>query len=402
MGMNQKVVDTLEGKDILCMASSNWHDLWVNSQHIMWRLAARNRVLYVDSLGLRTPSIKSRDLVRVVDRFEKSIRGISKKERNLWVLSPLVLPFHGSRIISSVNKSLLLYQVKKGLKQLSMRKLILWIFLPNAVNLVGKLGERLVIYHCVDNYASNPGVPRAAIAKMEDQLLEKADLVFAASPKLYALKAIKSSDIYLLPNVADVELFSRARLPLDIPSDIEGLSKPLIGYVGNISEYKVDIDLIHFIGENRRDWTLLLIGPIGHGDPSTNISKLQSLSNVHILGPRPYDKLPAYLKYMDVCIIPFKLNEYTLFSFPMKFHEYLAAGKKIVSTPLPSLEKYKAVTYFGSTPEEFCSRVMEALAEEISPREWLHRDELLSSNSWDHRIEHVSRIISKHMENHVK
>ncbi|MEZ4648176.1 MAG: hypothetical protein R3E97_05205 [Candidatus Eisenbacteria bacterium] len=162
------MAELLAGLDIVCIAPSDWEsEAPLNVHHVMGRLARRHRILYVESLGLRAPSASGRDVGKVMKRLRGFWRGLRPGPDGLHLLSPLVLPWHGNGVARALNQRLLLATVRRAMKTLGMRAPLLWIFLPTGESLVGQLGERLVIYHCVDAYAENPGVDRAAILALE-------------------------------------------------------------------------------------------------------------------------------------------------------------------------------------------------------------------------------------------
>lgn len=136
---------------------------------------------------------------------------------------------------------------------------------------------------------------------------------------------------------------------------------PRIGFIGAISDYKVDFNLLRCIAKARPDWSLVLIGKVGESDPWTKTGVFQDVPNIHLMGPRPYAELPCYLKGFDVAILPNMLNEYTESMFPMKFFEYLAAGKPVVSVDLPALREYRNVVCIARSPQDFIQGIEEAL-----------------------------------------
>ena len=296
----------LENRDIVCISSSSWDAMWVNSQHLMSRLARRNRVLYVNNTGLRMPGASAADVKKIVDRLKNSAGGVQKKQDTLWVLAPIIIPYHKSPGFRRVNAWWLSRVLRKRMRSLGMRAPILWIFLPTGVDLIGRLGESGVVYHCVDEYSQNPGVPTQQIREMEQRLCRGADAVLTTSTALYEEKKPLNANTLYFGNVANVAHFSRVLdEPDDPPADVRGLRRPVVGYVGNIASYKVDLPLLEAVARARPEWSFVLVGPIGWGDPTTNVRPLQALGNVTFVDRKEYDELPAYIRAFDVCLIPF-------------------------------------------------------------------------------------------------
>jgi glycosyltransferase involved in cell wall biosynthesis len=130
--------------------------------------------------------------------------------------------------------------------------------------------------------------------------------------------------------------------------------------VGAVTAHKLDFELISSVARKRPDWHWVLIGPRGQAEQPGDLEKL-GRPNVHVLGPRQYKDLPHYVRGFDVAVLPCPLNEYTNFMFPMKFFEYLAAGKDVVASSLPALQEFADVFLSYSTAEEFIEQVERAL-----------------------------------------
>ena len=381
-------------QDIVCVASSDWdHEAPLNVHHLMRRLGARHRVLFVESPGLRVPSASGRDWSKVARRVRGALRSVRHVSENVHVLSPLLLPIHGRRWTEQFNARVLSITVRRAMKALGMTRPILWIFLPPGVALAGRLGERLLIYHCVDAYEENPGVDRDAVLELEHRLLARCDLRFATSPALHAEKRPVRGDAHYLPNVAESERFAAGG---PIPPELEAVPRPRLGYVGNVADYKVDLDLLDRLAKAHPSWQLCLVGPIGAGDPTTDVSALQQSPNVRIFGPRPHAELPGWTAGFDACLIPFRTTASTRASFPLKFFEYMAAGKPIVSTPLPSLQEYAQRTElcrFASGHAAFAEAVAAALSEVGSPELTAARRAEAMRHSWAERMIEIDRIV---------
>ncbi|MBI3538170.1 MAG: glycosyltransferase, partial [Chloroflexi bacterium] len=182
---------------------------------------------------------------------------------------------------------------------------------------------------------------------------------------------------------------------LALPDDLRDIPSPRAGYIGNISAYKMDFDLLARVARARRDWSFVFIGPIGRGDPSTDITNYQ-LPNLYFLGARPYAELPRYVRAFDVCLIPFNQNESTRGSLPMKFFEYLAAGKPVFATDLPTLAEFRDYFYPIHNAAEF-SAALDAARNEADAR-IAARVGIAQKFSWDARMREIERIVMAALE----
>lgn len=381
----------IRGETIVILANAEWD--WsnrVNCHHIATRLAKDNRVLFVDTIGGRTPA--PREFRKIFRRLYRIAGGVRRLDENLTVLSPFVVPIYGDESVRALNTILLTWQIRRNLPRGACP--ILWIFLPSLVGMAKQLGEKLLIYHCIDEHAANPNVPAQQVREWETRLLKMADVVFTSSSTLFQDKRAQNANTFYLPNVADSDLFAHARdTSLTIPDDIRNVQHPIAGFIGNITAYKLDFDLLCAAAQQRPNWNFVLIGPVGRGDPSTDISKLRAQSNVLLLGERVYNDLPRYLKAFDVCLIPFKQNPSTRGTLPMKFFEYLVAGKPVVAIDLPTLAEFREYFYPAHNLDEFVTAIDSAYNEDTSRA--TARMELARRYSWDARMQEIGAIVNK-------
>lgn len=383
----------IKNENFICISSADWDNpYWTNQQHIMSRLARHNKVLYIESLGLRRPVLQRKDFKRIIRRLRRFVQGPIKINDKLYTYSPFLLPFYKFRVIRRLNHLILTMVLKKLIKKLELDKPIIWSYVPNAVYLKDKLGSKLVVYHCVDEIAANPLIPGKVVLEMEKKLLAEADLVFTTSRELYQSKKRQAKNIYYLPNVADVEPILKINTPaVEVPADVAGLPRPRLGFIGAISGYKLDFELLRQMACSHPEWSIVMIGTLGEGEKSVQIATLRELPNLHFLGGRPYNLLANYLKSFDVCLLPCCLNEYTRNMFPLKFFEYLAAGKPVVSTALPSLAEFKEYFYWAESTPDFIAKIGEALKENATCQSV--RIDLAKKYSWTVRMEEISKLI---------
>ena len=219
-----------------------------------------------------------------------------------------------------------------------------------------------------------------------------ADLVIVASNSLLERKRAYNANTHWVPNAVDFESFAavaRQRPPL--PADMAGLPTPIVGYVGAINE-KLDYDLLFQVAESLRQGSLILVGPVDLRLDFAGLNKLQSLPNVRLLGLKPVAEVPLYVHACQVCLMPYKLNEWTAHINPLKLFEYLAEGKPVVSTAIPAVHGYERVIRVASDAASFCRQVRLALQERDEGRTE-QRMALAAQNTWDDRVEKISQLI---------
>jgi glycosyltransferase involved in cell wall biosynthesis len=359
-------------RDIVLLSTADWDNpFWTNKQHVAVELARLgNRVFYVESLGMRRPTITGRDFTRIYRRIRKAFQAPRHVGPNLYVWSPAVLPLQNFRAVRQLNRLCLTAGIAIWLAKLKMRRHTLWTYNPMTTEFLNLKSFQYCVYHCVDDIKASPGMPAKILAVAEEHLCRAVDIIFVTSRALEKSRSVWNANTHYLANVADFDHFARARDPLlEVPADLLKLPAPRIGFIGAISAYKLDMDLVCQIAAQRPGWSIILIGEVGEGDPWTNAELLKKHNNIHLLGPRPYQSLPAYLKGFDVAILPNRLNEYTKSMFPMKFFEYLAAGKSVVSTDLDALREFAGIVRIASDGDDFIAGIGQALQGQSTPLE---------------------------------
>jgi glycosyltransferase involved in cell wall biosynthesis len=380
------------GRELVCVGFADWDtELWTNQHHLMSRLARENRVLFVESLGLRRPQLAGRDLTRIARRLRRGLAP-PRASDGLYVLSPLVLPLHGHPAVRAVNRGLLRIQVRRAVRRLGMRRPILWAYVPQAEVLIETLDPELVVYHCVDDIAAQEGVDRASFRAAERRFAARADLVLASAPALAARMRELSGNVLYAPNVADTELFARA-LDRGDPGDpaVAALPRPCVVFTGAIVAKKLDVPLLAALARARPEWSFALVGPVGAGDPGTDVSALSEEPNIHLLGRRTYTQLPDVLRAADAGLIPYARNPLTESIFPMKVYEYLAAGLPVVATPLPALADVAEV---ATAPDaEGIARLLEEAIATDGPARREERSRIAAAHSWERRLEEIAAAV---------
>ncbi|HEX6667287.1 MAG TPA: glycosyltransferase [Solirubrobacterales bacterium] len=377
----------LEGRDIVCVGTADWvTELPINQHQLMGRLAARNKVLFVESLGLRRPQLASRDLRRIAHRLARGLRGVRSVDA-VHVLSPLVLPFHGSAAIRSLNRRLLRLQVGWAARRLGMRNPLLWAYAPQAEVLLDVLDPEPVVYHCVDDVAVQKGVDADSFRASEERFARRADLVLASAPALAERMRKLSGHVLYAPNVADTGLFATALDDGPLDPALDSLPRPRLVFQGAIVATKLDLSLLAELARLRPEWSIVLVGPRGAGDPGGDLSALDRAPNIHFAGARDAADLPNVLRGADVGLIPYAINDLTRSVFPMKVYEYLAAGLPVVATPLPALTGVDAVEVAADAGAAIAAVERESALD--SPGRRKERSAAAVAHSWEARIEEI-------------
>jgi glycosyltransferase involved in cell wall biosynthesis len=375
----------LRGRDMLCFGH-DWSGDPLSKTHLMRLLAKDNRILWINSIGYRAPTASGRDFKRILNKLKSFAEPVREVEPNIFVLNPLAIPAYGVPAMQKVNRELLKLQVWRAMDKLGFRRIINWVFNPTAAVVAGALSEDLVVYYCVDEFTAFSGISPQLVA-LERQLIEKADLVVVSSEKLRQTKSAFNPRTALIRHGVQYAHFAKAlAAETRIPDDVARLPKPIIGYFGLMAEDWIDIDLMVHVARHFSSGSMVLLGKV-----TTDLSRLTALPNVHVLGRKPFEDLPAYCKAFDVAINPFPLNEVTLNSNPLKVREYLAAGLPVVSTRIPEVEVVPEVR-IADSKEGFVKAIEEALARGAGPR--AARSLIMKDESWEAKVEELRRAVA--------
>lgn len=370
----------LRGRDMLCF-SHDWNGDPLSKTHLMRLLSRDNRILWVNSIGYRMPTASKADLGRAFKKLAAATNPMTEPEPNIFVLNPLAIPAYGNPSVRAFNRKFLCWQVKRAMSKLGFQHPINWVFNPAAGVIAGELNEASVIYYCVDEYTAFTGVASASLAAVEEQLLQRADLVIVSADRLYQSKAPLNPRTVLVQHGVDYTHFRKALNPAtEMPAEIAKLPHPVIGFHGLIADW-VDVELMAQVAEHFSKGSMVIVGK-----STTDISALERLPNVHLLGRQPYASLPAFCKGFDVALNPFRINELTLNANPLKVREYLAAGLPVVSTAIPEVMKID-LCRIGSDRRSFIREIELALAD---PGPTPERSDAVRGESWEARLEEIS------------
>ena len=393
----------IRNQSIICFGGEDW---WYHHQHsknhIMRRLArAGNRVIFVNSISMGLPSLASPDLFSKVKRKLRSYaKPVRVTEEGIVVVSPPVLPFYSSRLARAINRWLLVAQIKLLMVAFDMRSPILWIAIPTAREVVGRLGEQALIYQVSDKYDANQmdhATASNVIAGMHEGLLERADLIYYSGRKLYEDDCAEHPEIVRkakrLEQAVDYEHFASAiSREWREPDDIANVPHPRLGYFGAIDPWLMDQELIRYVSRKRPDWHWVLIGlraaPL----------EIESLGNVHYLGSKPYSSMPQYAATFDVCVLPWVTgNEFVNYGSPIKVREYLATGKPVVITPIYEYEPLDGILRVSRGMDDFIAKIEDALTNDSEDKR-IARQRAVKEATWDARAEEVSEDIEELLE----
>ena len=377
----------IRDRNIVCVAS-NWHDHPTSKHHVMRHLSAYNDVLWVNFHASRRPQLTRCDARMVFRRLRQAWSGARHVAPRIDVLSPLLIPIPELPLARRLNGHALRRQIDAALCRLGSRPTQLWLFTPDMPELIGRLPAERVVYYCVDDFAAFSGYNTALIEELERRTIAASDVVITTSSKLYEERRTGHRSVHLVPHGVDFEHFAAAvTLPrAAVPEDVQSLPGPVFGYMGLVSDY-IDFELLAQAAHARPDWSFVLLGDI-----RCDVSAAQGVPNVHLLGGRPYERLPAYCRGFTVGLIPFRMNRLTRAVNPIKLREYLAAGLPVVSAPLAAALPYVPAVQIAQTLDEFLPACQRAL-DMAHAGDAKARQELVRCEGWPARVEQLSELV---------
>ncbi|HTH50722.1 MAG TPA: glycosyltransferase [Pyrinomonadaceae bacterium] len=381
-----KHAGVLRGRDILCF-SHDWTGDPLSKTHLMRVLSRENRVLWVNALPNRMPTASSKDVSRIFKKLTSFTEPIREVEPNILVLNPLAVPAYGSEAMVEFNRRFLIRQVRSAMKKLGFRDVVNMVFNPAAGMIARRLGERELIYYCVDEYTAFTGATDG-LKRIEDDLFRRADLVVVSAERLLESKRHLNPNTHIIRHGTDWDHFRTALDPKTaIPADIANLPRPIIGFHGLLADW-IDYELLKKVAAHFSHGSVVLIGKT-NVDAEQKIKTLDGIENIHLLGRKPYAELPAYCKAFDVALNPFAINELTLAANPLKVREYLAAGLPVVSTDIPEVRILDDVLV-GVDHNDFIAKIEQALVSQ-TPSEAV--SDRIRPESWESKVEELRSLL---------
>ncbi len=377
--MNQQAyfehVEPDEKLDMVCFSHLRWNFVYQRPQHIMSRFAEQGRVFFLEE---------------PVHHEGKDMLKILQSGNNLMVVTPML----NSKVVAT--RGSLLERERKLVNSLFARHkisdFIAWYYTPMALKFSDHLTPRTIVYDCMDELSAFKFAPQELKIR-EAELFNKADVVFTGGNALYKSKKSYHPNIHSFPSSIDKDHFNKARRMENEPEDQMNIPGPRFGFQGVLDE-RFNIKLIAEVASRKPEWNFIFVGPVVKIDPTD----LPQGHNLHYLGAKKYEELPAYLSGWHVGMIPFEKNDSTKFISPTKTPEYLAAGKPVISSSITDVvHPYgeKGLVHIADDADTFISCATREFAKSPSQvDEWLGKvDTFLAPLSWDNTFRNMKEKI---------
>ena len=350
---------------LICFSHLRWDFVFQRPQHLMSRFAEDMTVVYWEE-------------PMEVGRADTAFLKVREAEDfpNVRIVTP-----HLSEGLDVEGREAALKRLLDAHVSSYKRPLIAWYYTPMMLDFSRHLDASVTVYDCMDELSKFRFAPEHLL-ELEAELLEAANVVFTGGSSLYEAKKDRHDNVHCFPSSVDREHFARARRELPQPADQAKLPHPRLGFYGVIDE-RFDRDLLRQVADMRPDWSFVMVGPV----IKIEEDELPRAANIHYLGGKTYEQLPAYLSGWDVALMPFAMNDSTQFISPTKTPEYLAGGKPVVSTPVRDVVRtygHLEGVQIACDADGFvrcCEKALELSRD--AKGEWLaEADLMLSATSW--------------------
>lgn len=382
--------------NFVCLSSARWDNPFRgNRQQIMKVLSKEHNILFVH---LSLP-LSFWQWLREFLSNDSSTFSLKEVNSRVWLYTPPYNFLPGLRFkpLMALRDWLVAAMIRKSLRKLGWRQYIVWTYYFGSSRIVTRLGGELSLYDCVDNHTGyalfNQNLQSSRrIEDREQDLMKAVDILINLSLPSHERNRSTGPRAFHISTGVEFDLFNRgADNNLPLPHDLEAIPTPRAGFIGSISLYRFDPDLISYVARKLPRLSIVLIGRM---EDIPAIRSLASLPNVYLLGHKPYELLPDYLRGFNLCLGPYPLNPHTNSISPLKFLEYLAAGKPVVSTPIAELVSggFSDLISIAKNREEFVSLIQHHLTAD-DPVERARRIEYARQNTWEKRAERILEII---------
>ena len=379
----------LQGADILCFAN-DWGTDPTSKHHLLKRFAEHNRVLWIESAGMRRPDLTSADdLGRIVTKAKSFFKPARQMLPTLHVYSPPTIPLPGSQVARKMNSSFYRRSIARELKRVGMAPdPIIWVYGPHVAPLIRDLPRKSLLYHCVDKWSAFAGYDAAFMQECEAEICEASDVVLASASDLAEHCEQYSDNVHYVPHGVDHAHFAQALSPGNEPDDLANIPHPRVGFFGLIHEW-VDVDLIGRLAD-ALPYEFILIGA-----SDQDMTSVLSRKNVHHLGRKPFSTLPDYSRGFGAAIVPFRMTELTKSVNPIKLREYAAAGLPVVSTGLPEVVKCGDIVRIADGFDSWVRELQAAMKDGAEPAWRVEQSARVADEDWSAVCERISALIAE-------
>ena len=377
-----------ERTGVLALVPDHWGPPWSVRHHVLRRLAQHFTTVWV------TPALSLGDKPDEETESNQPVGGYGDVPGLLIYRPTGWLPrLHRPASVARLFEKLRLLRARRLLHAAGCDRVVLYLWRPEFSSAMDLIPHDVSCYHIDDEYTFS--VVEKPNSDFELRLLNRVDLVIVHSAALEEKKGNINPHTIRIPNGVDYKKYST---PAMEPMDLAAIPQPRIGYVGVIKT-QLDMDLLCVLAQRHPQWSIVLVGPVGYlGSRAADYRQLCARPNVYTMGPRPLQQLPAYMQHMDVCMLCYRLDDYTKYIYPLKLHEYLASGRPIVGSPIPALDEFRDVVSIASTPDEWSDAIQQALRNSNDDAAKKARQRVAAAYDWNPLVARIAANFIERLE----
>jgi glycosyltransferase involved in cell wall biosynthesis len=388
--MNTKLQQPRLGEvGLIALVPDQWGPRWMDRHYVMDRLAK-----YFQVVWMYQPD--RRECLAALRSGYRTPPDSSARRANLQVYPPEYwLPRFGRPLwLANFTLQQRLKHAREMLRARGCSKLVLYVWRPEFADALQQVPHDFSVYHVNDEYSFSS--TEVAVSAAERQLLESVNQVILTSPALMEKRSRFNRNTEFVPMGVDYRLYST---PTPEPEDLRGIPHPRIGYLGYLKA-QLDWPLLLELSALHPEWSFIFVGPKRpHLQMYEAIDQMSRRPNVHFLGGKPTEQLGGYGQHFDACIMPYLLDDYTKYVYPLKLHEYLATGQPVVSSRMYSVEEFSPVVAIADTQEQWSKSIRHGLSEqENSPERRAQRQMVARSYDWDTLVHKIVCPIAHHFD----
>ncbi len=372
---------------VVALVPDPWEPRWQARHHIASRLARYFQVVWVDNPPSWRALFSWKGRVARPD-YPPSGPSLQVYRPGLW------LPEFGRPAwLANLTSRERLRRARKLLLRGGCKEIVFYAWRPQFAQALSLVRHDLSCYHIDDEYSFSP--VELELDPAEVQLIRSVGQVFIHSPAMMKRKGALNPHTELVPNGVD---YKKYMSPLPEPSDLRGIPHPRIGYAGNLKRM-LNWSLLLELSDRHPEWSFVFLGHIDpHSEIESLLPELFRRPNAHILGEKPTESVAGYVQHFDVCIMPYHIDDYTKYIYPLKLHEYLASGRPVVGSRIPALQMFENVVSLAATSEEWSSAIAQALTPSANSSQLRQvRQTVARAHDWDVLVERIATIVVKRL-----
>ncbi|HKV25999.1 MAG TPA: glycosyltransferase [Candidatus Acidoferrum sp.] len=373
---------------VIALVPDSWHWQWQPRHQVMTRLARFFPVVWMNPAEYWRKAFASGGQLR-----EPDFSPIPDTDFVVHTSSRFLPLFYSPRAIASYTLSKRLQSGREILLRKGCKKIVLYLWRPEFALALDHVPHDLACYHIDDEYTfSSTDTP---VTSEERQLITRANHVFIHSPALLEKKGALNPNTTFAPNGVDFDSFAK---PVPEPEDLRAIPHPRVGYCGHLKK-QLDWPLLTELAAQHPEWSFVFVGAANsHPEIVAFIERLSQFKNVKFLGSKTAQELANYPQHFDVCIMPYVQDDYTKYIYPLKLHEYLAGGRPVVGTPIPSLLPFRESIQLPQSTPAWSLAIAESLKPSAnSSAARTARQAVAKAQDWKILVQGIAQEIASHL-----